>query len=131
MGLWTVVFIATAYQWNLAATTYFTSGTCRNSLLFRNKWSGIRFAQFLHVCVVFCESLLFSPFFFRSWYYLFLFDLRLLINTSVSSNCSLVFIATAYQWNLAAINLRAFYLEDCFANSCMFCVYPRYSKHLN
>ena len=65
-----------------------TNVTSMNSLHFRSTWDGVRFAHVLHVCVVFCESLYVSPFFFRSLYYLFIFDLRLLINPSLCPNSS-------------------------------------------
>ena len=55
----------TAYHWtfDMSNTTDVTSGTCRNSLIFRSTWCWIRGALYLVVCVVFCESFFFSFFF--------------------------------------------------------------------
>jgi len=55
-----------AYHWifDMSNKTDVSRGTCRNSLLFPSTWGGVRVAHFLHVCVVFCESLIFPLFSF-------------------------------------------------------------------
>ena len=52
--------MACHWMFDMSNTTDVTSGTCRNSILFRSTYCGIRVVQYLVVCVVLCESLFFS-----------------------------------------------------------------------
>jgi len=55
-------------------------------------FSGVRVVRPLVFCVMFCRSFLsFYPFFFRSLYCPFFFDIRLLVTTLSSSNFSISF----------------------------------------